>query len=215
MVFILQKNIIHIKVNISKIKIIKKRCVYLDYKNLIIERIKENVDLDKEVIEKLIEIPPKPELGDFAFPCFQLSKTLRKAPNMIADQLSKEINKNGFERIESQGPYINFFMNKSDFTMQTINKILNEKESYGSSKLGQGKTMVVEYSSPNIAKNFHVGHLSTTVIGNSLYKMLKFEGYNAVGINHLGDWGTQYGRFIAAYKRWVDKEALQKTQFVS
>lgn len=182
--------------------------MYMDYKKLIVERIKEHVDLEKEVIEKFLEIPPKSEMGDFAFPCFQLSKIMRKAPNMIAEKLSKEINKEGFERIESQGPYINFFMDKSDFTKSTIIKILNEKETYGSTKLGEGKTMLVEYSSPNIAKNFHVGHLSTTVIGNSLYKMLKFQGYNCVGINHLGDWGTQYGRFIAAYKRWVDEDAL-------
>lgn len=182
----------------------------MDYKSIIVERLIEYVDLEKEVIEKLLEVPPKSEMGDFAFPCFQLSKTMRKAPNMIAEQLSREISKDGFEKIESQGPYINFFMDKFDFTKQTINKILNEKETYGSSKIGEGKTIVVEYSSPNIAKNFHIGHLSTTVIGNSLYKMLKFQGYNCVGVNHLGDWGTQFGRLIAAYKRWVDQDNLKE-----
>jgi len=182
----------------------------MDYKKLVAERIKEHVDLEFNLIERLIEIPPRPEMGDFAFPCFQLSKVLRKAPVMIAEELKGKINKEGFEKIESQGPYLNFFMDKGNFIKDHVERVLSEGEKYGASSIGEGKNVIVEYSSPNIAKNFHVGHLTTTVIGNALYRMMGFEGYNAIGVNHLGDWGTQYGRLIAAYHRWVDIEALNK-----
>jgi arginyl-tRNA synthetase len=182
----------------------------MDYKKLVAERIKEHVDLELEAIEKLIEIPPRPEMGDFAFPCFQLSKVMRKAPNMIATELAAQINKEGFEKIENLGPYLNFFVNKVAFSKDVIEKILLEKDNYGASNDGAGENVVVEYSSPNIAKPFHVGHLFTTAIGHSLYKILSFEGYNPIRINHLGDWGTQFGKLISAYKRWVDEEALEK-----
>jgi len=182
----------------------------MDYKKIVAQRIKQLVDLDIVVIESLIEIPPKPEMGDFAFPCFQLSKTMKKAPNMIANDLKEKIEKEGFEKIECFGPYLNFFLDKGVFIKNTVEKILEEGDSYGSSKIGEGKNIVVEYSSPNIAKPFHVGHLFTTVIGSSLYKILSFEGYNCTGINHLGDWGTQFGKLIYAYKNWVDEQALAK-----
>ncbi|NFL37464.1 arginine--tRNA ligase [Clostridium botulinum] len=182
----------------------------MDYKNKIAQLIKQHVDLDIDAIEKLIEIPPKSEMGDYAFPCFQLSKVMRKAPNMIAETLKDAINKEGFERIENLGPYLNFFVDKGVFAENTINKILKDGDSYGESNIGEGKTVCVEYSSPNIAKPFHVGHLFTTAIGNSLYKMFKKEGYDVVGLNHLGDWGTQFGKLISAYNRWVDEEALEK-----
>lgn len=182
----------------------------MDYKVKIAELIKQHVDLEVEAIEKLIEIPPKPEMGDYAFPCFQLSKVMRKAPNMIAEELKGLIDSEGFERIESLGPYLNFFVDKGVFAKNTLNKVLEEGDNYGASNIGKGKTVCVEYSSPNIAKPFHVGHLFTTAIGNSLYKMFKKEGYNTVGLNHLGDWGTQFGKLISAYNRWVDEEALEK-----
>ena len=182
----------------------------MDYKVKIAELIKQHVDLDVETIEKLIEIPPKPEMGDYAFPCFQLSKVMRKAPNMIAEELKGLIDTEGFERIENLGPYLNFFVDKGIFAEKTINKVLEEGDNYGASNVGEGKTVCVEYSSPNIAKPFHVGHLFTTAIGNSLYKMFKKEGYNTVGLNHLGDWGTQFGKLISAYHRWVDEEALER-----
>ncbi len=180
----------------------------MDYKKKIAELIKTKVDLDVEKIQQLIEIPPRPEMGDYAFPCFQLAKVMRKAPNMIAEDLKNELDKDGFEKIENLGPYVNFFVDKSVFSKNTIEKILQEGDDYGKSNVGEGKTVCVEYSSPNIAKPFHVGHLFTTAIGNALYKMFKAEGYNTVGINHLGDWGTQFGKLISAYKRWVDEEAL-------
>ena len=182
----------------------------MDYKKKIAELINSKVDLEVEKIEQLIEIPPKPEMGDYAFPCFQLSKVMRKAPNMIAEELKNQLNSEGFEKIENLGPYINFFVDKGEFSKNTIEKILKEKDDYGKSNIGEGKTVCVEYSSPNIAKPFHVGHLFTTAIGNALYKMFMAEGYNTVGINHLGDWGTQFGKLISAYKRWVDEEALEK-----
>lgn len=182
----------------------------MDYKAKVAELIKNHVGLDIETIEKLIEIPPKPEMGDYAFPCFQLSKVMRKAPNMIAEELKNAMSTDGFERIENLGPYLNFFVDKGVFAKNTIEKVLKEGDNYGSSNVGEGKTVCVEYSSPNIAKPFHVGHLFTTAIGNSLYKMFKKEGYNTVGLNHLGDWGTQFGKLISAYDRWVDEEALEK-----
>jgi arginyl-tRNA synthetase len=182
----------------------------MDYKKVVAERIKQLVDLDIETIVNLIETPPRPEMGEFAFPCFQLAKTMKKAPNMIAKDLKEKIEKEGFEKIECFGPYLNFFLDKGVFIKNTIEKILEEGDCYGSSKVGEGKNMVVEYSSPNIAKPFHVGHLFTTAIGNSLYKILSFEGYNCTGINHLGDWGTQFGKLIYAYKNWGDKAALEK-----
>lgn len=182
----------------------------MDYKRIVAERIKEFVDLDLEFIEGLIEIPPKPEMGDFAFPCFQLAKAMRKAPQMIAGEIKEKMNKEGFERVETAGPYLNFFMDKGAFAEVTVTKILNEKENYGSSKVGEGKNVTIDYSSPNIAKPFHVGHLCSTSIGNSLYRIMQFAGYNCIGVNHLGDWGTQFGKLISAYKRWVDEEALEK-----
>ncbi len=182
----------------------------MDYKKLIAKNISEKIELDLETIEKLIEIPPKSDMGDYAFPCFTLAKALRKAPNAISIELAENIAKEGFEKVEAQGPYLNFFVDKACFSKDTIEEVLSKKEIYGSSKIGEGKNIVIDFSSPNIAKPFHVGHLFSTVIGNSLYKMLSFEGYNCIGINHLGDWGTQFGKLICAYKRWCDLTALEK-----
>ena len=182
----------------------------MDYKQKIANLLASQVEYDIEGLKKLIEIPPKAEMGDFAFPCFALSKILRKAPNKIAEELKTNLNNEGFEKIENLGPYINFFVDKKSFSKNTIEKVLSDGDNYGSSENGKGKTVCVEYSSPNIAKPFHVGHLFTTAIGNSLYKMFNNQGYNAVGINHLGDWGTQFGKLISAYHRWVDETALEK-----
>jgi len=183
----------------------------MNYKNKIAELISSNVELDIETIENLIEIPPKSEMGDYAFPCFQLSKVMRKAPNIIAEELKNSMCTKGFERIENLGPYLNFFLDKGVFIENTIMKVLDEGDNYGSSNIGGGKTVCVEYSSPNIAKPFHVGHLFTTAIGNALYKMFKKQGYETVGLNHLGDFGTQFGKLISAYNRWVDEVALEKS----
>lgn len=182
----------------------------MNYKKLVAERIKEHVELDLETLDRLIEIPPKSDMGDYAFPCFQLSKTLRKAPNAIAEELKEKINKDNFEKVENLGPYLNFFVDKVDFIKSTIEKVLENGDKYGSSDIGIGKNITIDYSSPNIAKPFHVGHLCSTSIGNALYRILSFEGYNCIGINHLGDWGTQFGKLISAYERWCDEETLEK-----
>ncbi|WP_315120079.1 arginine--tRNA ligase [uncultured Clostridium sp.] len=182
----------------------------MDFKKLVAERISENIELPIEKVEEFIEIPPKADMGDFAFPCFQLAKTLRKAPNAIASELKEKINKDGFEKIESLGPYLNFFVDKEVFAKNTLEKVICEGEKYGHTNIGEGKNVALEYSSPNIAKPFHVGHLFSTAIGNSLYKIMSSQGYNCIRLNHLGDWGTQFGKLISAYKRWVDEEALEK-----
>lgn len=182
----------------------------MDYKNYVAEKIKAHVDMEIEDIMALIEIPPKSDMGDYAFPCFKLAKIFRKAPNLIAEELKDKIDNEGFEKVENLGPYLNFFLEKSNVAKDIVEKVLNQGENYGVSNEGQGKKVVVEYSSPNIAKPFHVGHLFTTVIGNSLYKILSSQGYDVVRINHLGDWGTQFGKLISAYKRWGNEEALEK-----
>ncbi|MBP1745114.1 MAG: arginyl-tRNA synthetase [Firmicutes bacterium] len=182
----------------------------MDYKKIVAERIGLAAETEAEAIMRFIEIPPRPEMGDYAFPCFQLSKTLKKAPNVISAELAEKINKEGFEKVDALGPYLNFFVDKSVFTKETIEKILAEGDSYGSSEDGKGKNVTIDFSSPNIAKPFHVGHLFSTAIGNSLYRILSFEGYKCIGINHLGDWGTQFGKLIYAYKKWCDKEKLEK-----
>lgn len=182
----------------------------MDFKKLAAEEIKKNIDLELNFIEGLIEIPPKPEMGDFAFPCFQLAKVLKKAPNIISKELKDKLHSEYFEKIENLGPYVNFFVDKKIFTECTLGEILLKGDSYGSSDRGKGKNIVVEYSSPNIAKPFHVGHLFSTSVGNALYKMIDFQGYNCTRINHLGDWGTQFGKLIAAYNRWCNEEDLNK-----
>ena len=179
-------------------------------KNKIVALLNDQIDfLEKEQIEKLIEIPPKPELGDFAFPCFQLAKQYHKAPQMIAADLAEKMGHPSFlSEVQVQGAYLNFFVNKEEFVKQIIQNA--SVDNYGSSKEGEGKTICIDYSSPNVAKNFHVGHLRTTIIGNSLYKIFSKLGYKVERINHLGDWGTQFGKLIVAYKRWGNKEAIEK-----
>lgn len=184
--------------------------IFMDYKNKIVELLKAHVKLDIETIESLIEIPPKSEMGDYTFPCVQLSKVMKKAPNIIAEELRNTLSNEGFERIENIGPYLNFFINKGVFSENVINKILEQRDDYGASNIGEGKTVCIEYSSQSIAKHFHVGHLFAGVIGNALYKMFKKEGYNTIGINHLGDFCKQFGKLMCAYNKWIDEEALEK-----
>ena len=158
-----------------------------------------------------IALPPNTEMGDYALPCFKLAKILRKSPVQIAEDF-----KNSFEtddvisEVSAVNGYLNFKINKSGFTQSVLKTVLKEVDRYGSADDGAGKTVLIDYSSVNIAKPFHIGHLSTTVIGSALYKIFKFLGYNVVGINHLGDYGTQFGKLISAYKRLGNREEVEK-----
>lgn len=165
--------------------------------------------MSSEEISTLIEIPPRPEMGDFAFPCFRLAKLMHKAPNAIAADIRAAIGDVDFlEKIEVQGAYLNFYVKTEVFVKSMIDAASDKN--FGSSDIGQNKVICIDYSSPNVAKNFHVGHLRTTIIGNSLYKIFSKLGYQVVRINHLGDWGTQFGKLIVAYKAWGSKEAVEK-----
>ncbi|MCI5806654.1 MAG: arginine--tRNA ligase [Clostridium sp.] len=175
----------------------------------IIDLISTAANLDKAMVSDILEIPPKADMGDFAFPCFQLAKTLRKAPPMIAADIAEKIGDvDILDKLEVKGAYLNFFIKKELFVKTMIENA--DVENFGSSNMGKGKTICIDYSSPNVAKNFHVGHLRTTIIGNSLYKIYSKLGYQVERINHLGDWGTQFGKLIVAYKAWGSKEAVEK-----
>lgn len=178
-------------------------------KQQIIDLLVKASELDEATVDGILEIPPKPDMGDYAFPCFQLAKTLRKAPPMIAADIAEKIGSvDIIEKLEVKGAYLNFFLKKDLFVKSMVEAA--DKEDFGSSTEGNGKTICIDYSSPNVAKNFHVGHLRTTIIGNSLYKIFSKLGYRVERINHLGDWGTQFGKLIVAYKKWGSKEAVEK-----
>ncbi len=184
----------------------------MDFKFYIAEKIHKECDLTKEETYSLLETPKEESMGDVAFPCFTLSKIMKKAPNMIASLLAEKIECDEvIERVNQVGGYLNFFYKRGVFVSQIIDKIEKEGADYGKSDEGKGKTVLVEFSSPNIAKPFHIGHLFSTAVGNSLSKIYSHLGYKVERINHLGDWGTQFGKLICAYKKWGDKEATEKT----
>ena len=167
--------------------------------------------LNIENIYNQIEIPER-KMGDFAFPCFRLARELKKAPPAIASEIAEKINASlpdWLEKATPTGPYINFFIKKSKLANTVISQAIVQGENFGKSNIGTGKTIVIDYSSPNIAKPFHVGHLRSTVIGQALYNIYEHLGYNCIGVNHLGDWGTQFGKLIAAYKMWSSKEEIE------
>jgi arginyl-tRNA synthetase len=182
----------------------------MDYKKYIAERIKID-GVTPEEIASYLSVPPTNDMGDFALPCFKFAKILRKPPVQIAEDL-----KNAYPTdhvicgVSAVNGYLNFSIDRTAFVKTTLDKIAEEGEKYGSDTIGAGKTICIDYSSINIAKPFHIGHLSTTVLGGALYRIFSFLGYKTVGINHLGDYGTQFGKLISAYKRWGDKETVQK-----
>jgi len=182
----------------------------MDYKKYIVEKL--NIEgVSKEELISFIEVPPTQDMGDFALPCFKLSKLLRRSPIMIAENLS-----NNFSVDEiicdcsAVNGYLNFKINRTGFAKSVLDEVILKGEKYGSAMVGDGKTICIDYSSINIAKPFHIGHLSTTVIGSALCKIFRFLGYKVVGINHLGDYGTQFGKLIVAFKNWSSIEAVKE-----
>lgn len=184
----------------------------VNYKEEIAKLIKEQVqDLELEEIISMIEVPQNSEMGDFAFPCFKLAKTLRKAPPLIAKGIAAGLAEaEMFEKVEQVNAYVNMFVSKAEFVKDTVCEVLAAKDEYGNSNYGDGKPVIVEFSSPNIAKPFHIGHIRSTVIGNAINKIYRAMGFNVTRINHLGDYGTQFGKMIVAYRHWGNEEDVKR-----
>lgn len=182
------------------------------YKKSIAEILTPLIDgLTAEEIEQMIEIPADEKMGDYAFPCFRLAKILRKAPPLIAADIAAGVPNDGlFEKVENVNAYVNFYLSRERFVGDIVKEVGEKKENFTKSNKGEGKTVIVEFSSPNIAKPFHIGHIRSTVIGNSIYKIYDELGYDTVRINHLGDYGTQFGKMISAYRRWGNREDVEK-----
>lgn len=178
------------------------------FENIISQKISKVSGIDSEELMQYIEIPPNAEMGDFAFPCFKLAKVMRKSPMAIAEELKLKLDEdlgNEIDKLEIVNGYLNFYINRVAKVKYVFNQIEEKKDAFGSNNSGSGKNILVEYSSPNIAKPFHIGHLRNTIIGNSLYNIYKFMGYNTISINHLGDYGTQFGKLIEGIKRWENE----------
>ena len=186
----------------------------INFKEKIAKEIASVTNLDEKELATYIEIPPNSDLGDFAFPCFKLAKSLRTAPPVIANEIKEniKIDEKIIEKIEIVGGYLNIYINKETLIENVLKEVADKKEKYGSSDIGQNKNVVIDYSAPNIAKPFHIGHLRSTVIGGALYKIYNFLGYNSVGINYLGDWGLQFGKVMAGYDMWKDEYDFSKSE---
>ncbi len=174
-----------------------------------VRMMKSDAELTAEDIQSMLEYPPDSAMGDLALPCFKLSKLLRNAPVRIAAELSEKLSLSSVAKAEAVNGYLNIFLSDSYLCGEVLPQVLSQKEKYGAPDLGQGRTVVLDYSSPNVAKPFHIGHLGTTVIGHSLKRLHEFAGYRCVGINYLGDWGTQFGKLITAYRLWGDRKAVE------
>ncbi len=183
----------------------------IDFKQEIAKKVAKATNLEENELKNYIEIPKDNTNGDYAFPCFRLAKELRKAPPVIANEIKEkiEIDEKIIEKVEIAGGYLNFYISKELMTKEVLSEIA-DNENYGKSKIGEGKNIVIDYSAPNIAKPFHIGHLRSTVIGGALYKIYKYLGYNVIGVNHLGDYGTQFGKLIEGYKLWGDEYDIEK-----
>lgn len=183
----------------------------MDYKEYIAERLEKTTGLSQGELKKVMETPPDPKMGDIAFPCFILTRVMRKAPPVIATELLAEFaDDEMFEKVEAVGGYLNFFCSRTAFISDVMKRVDASQGSFAKSDIGAGKTVCIDYSSPNIAKPFHIGHLFSTAVGNSLSRIYSYLGYKVERINHLGDWGTQFGKLISAYKRWGDREVIEK-----
>ena len=183
----------------------------IDFKKIIGEKIAKAANLEEAEVTSYIEIPPNTDLGDFAFPCFKLAKVLRKAPPVIAAELKEKIEIDEYiSKVDIAGGYLNFYINRSAITAIVLKEIEENGDRFGANNSGEGKNVVIDFSSPNIAKPFHIGHLRNTVIGSALYKVYKYLGYNTIGVNHLGDYGTQFGKMIEGYKMWGNEYNLEE-----
>ena len=189
-----------------------RRNEMISYKDKIAEILAPQIEgLDKEEIKAMIETPADSKMGDYAFPCFKLARVMRKAPPMIAKGIAEAISENkAFYKVEQVNAYVNMFISKEDFASEVVSEAIGKGDDFGRSDVGAGKKVIVEYSSPNIAKPFHIGHIRSTVIGNSIYKIYDFLGYDVIRINHLGDYGTQFGKMICAYRRWGNREDVER-----
>src|SRR3989339_706954 len=181
-------------------------------KDIIVNLLSKTLNQKPEVIEKILEIPPNNEMGDFAFPCFFLAKEFKKSPNEISKDLKIKLKKlpKEIEKVEVNGPYLNFFLNRKKMVVDIVKNILVEKENFGKNDSGKKKKILIDMSSPNIAKRFGIGHLRSTIIGNSLAEICKANGYEVIKINYLGDWGTQFGKIILGFKKWGDEKKLNE-----
>lgn len=184
----------------------------INFKEEIAKLIGENVhDISPEEIMDMVEVPQDSKMGDYAFPCFKLAKVLRKAPPLIAKGIADGLSQNTlFEKVEQVNAYVNMFISKEEFIKDVLEDVITKGRDFGKSDLGGNKPVIVEYSAPNIAKPFHIGHIRSTVIGNALYKIYDALGYDVIRINHLGDYGTQFGKMICAYRHWGNKEDVAK-----
>lgn len=184
----------------------------INFKEKIALLLAETIEgLTADEIQEMIEIPGDSKMGDYAFPCFRLAKLLRKAPPMIAQGIAEKLSGSElFEKVESVNAYVNLFLSRKAFMQELVGAVVSEKEDYGKTNVGQNRKVIVEFSSPNIAKPFHIGHIRSTVIGNAIYKIYDFLGYDTVRINHLGDYGTQFGKMIVSYRRWGNEEDVTK-----
>lgn len=182
----------------------------MDHKTLVAQRLTAVIpSLEADQIFALLEKPKSSEMGDIAFPAFSLAKVERKAPQAIASEIAEKIDTSGFEKVVATGPYVNFFLDKAAISNDILKTIITEKADYGQQDIGHGQNVTLDMSSPNIAKPFSVGHLRSTVIADALGHIYSKLGYKAIRINHLGDWGKQFGMLIVAYKLWGDKEAIE------
>lgn len=186
-----------------------------NFKRILSEQISNSIasgftgtEMDSTELFEMLEYPPDTSMGDVALPCFKLSRTLRRSPVQIAQVIAEGISHPAISKVTPVNGYLNFSISDEYLSTVLCDEVLEGGERYGSSNVGQGKTVVLDYSSPNVAKPFHIGHLGTTVIGHSLKKLHEFSGYKCVGINYLGDWGTQFGKMIVAYKKWGDRDAI-------
>lgn len=181
-----------------------------NFKQIIAKQISKTIEINEKELESYIETPKDSKNGDYAFPCFRLAKELRKAPLAIANEIKEKIEAvEEIEKIEVAGGYLNFFINKTILAKEVLEEI-SKTEQYGKSEIGKEKNIVIDYSAPNIAKPFHIGHLRSTVIGGALYNIYKYLGYNVTGVNHLGDYGTQFGKLIEGYKMWGKEYDIEK-----